>query len=162
MSDPNSSAAAHAETDAHRASICKAASCGPGCGPDCQCGSRLQKLETTTKRMLFCLWVALFIALMMLAFVVGRKVQGRRTMAPRNMMGQFDQRMRAQGGPMNRPMQNGQDGQMQGDPQGHGNNDGPRADQFRDNNRGPDGDKPMRQPRKRDGVPTPPPQPSAN
>ena len=99
---------AHAETNAHHASVCKA--CAMSCGADkpatCQGAERLGQLERTVKRLHVAVWIVLIAIIVLLAFWLGQRTQSRRDSMPPESMG-----MRNPRGP------NG----MNGNPNGKGN-----------------------------------------
>ena len=112
---------AHAETNAHHASVCKA--CAMSCGADkpatCQGAERLGQLERTVKRLHVAVWIVLIAIIVLLAFWLGQRTQSRRDSMPPEPMG-----MRNPRGPNGMPNQmrgmNGMNG-MNGNPNGKGN-----------------------------------------
>ncbi len=68
---------AHAETNAHHASVCKACamSCATDMGALCHAAERLKKLETSVKRLRIAILVILIALLLFLAFLFGQRTQ---------------------------------------------------------------------------------------
>ena len=116
---------AHAETNAHHASVCKACalSSAAGTAGSCQGAERLVQLERSVKRLHRLVWGLVIALLIVVAFFLGQRTQSRRdsmqpgSMGPRGMMGPMQRgdiviangRKGMQG-----PMQGSMQGPMQG------------------------------------------------
>ncbi len=91
----SSSRDAHAETNAHHASVCKACalSSAAGTAGSCQGAERLVQLERSVKRLHRLVWGLVIALLIVVAFFLGQRTQSRRdsmqpgSMGPRGMMG---------------------------------------------------------------------------
>jgi len=143
---------AHAETNAHHASVCKACamSCGANKPATCQGAERLGQLERTVRRLHLAVWIALIALIVLLAFWafwLGQRTQSRRDSMPPEPMG-----MRNPRGPNGMPNQmRGMNG-MNGNPNDKGNFEVriERSENDKDGKR--DDDKPKKRV-KRDGDP---------
>ncbi len=91
----SSSRDAHAESNAHHASVCKACalSSAAGTAGSCQGAERLVQLERSVKRLHRLVWGLVIALLIVVAFFLGQRTQSRRdsmqpgSMGPRGMMG---------------------------------------------------------------------------
>ena len=91
----SSSRDAHAESNAHHASVCKACalSSAAGTAGSCQGAERLVQLERSVKRLHRLVWGLVIALLIGVAFFLGQRTQSRRdsmqpgSMGPRGMMG---------------------------------------------------------------------------
>ena len=153
---------AHAETNAHHASVCKscAMSCATGKPASCQGTERLARVELGLKRLHLAVWITLVVLVIVLAFMAGQRTQSRNPMMQGRPNENGDMGRRNQLGPNGMPgSMRGMNGNPNGNPNGNfevrieryenDNDDGPNDDQQ-------DGDSDHGKPKKRmsnDGAP---------
>lgn len=151
---------AHAETNAHHASVCKACalSSAAGTAGSCQAAERLARVELGLKRLHLAVWITLVVLVIVLAFVAGQRTQSKNAMMQGRPNENSNMSRRNPLGPNGMP---GSMRGMNGKPNGNGNfevrieryendnDDGPNDDQQ-------DGDRDYGKPKKRmsnDGAP---------
>ena len=78
----SSSRDAHAESNAHHASVCKACalSSAAGTAGSCQAAERLARVELGLKRLHLAVWITLVVLIIVLAFVAGQRTQSKNAM----------------------------------------------------------------------------------
>lgn len=149
---------AHAETNAHHASVCK--SCAMSCATDkaasCQGAERLARVELGLKRLHLAVWITLVVLVIVLAFVAGQRTQSRNPMMQGRQNEIGDMGRRNPLGPNGMPgSMRGMNGKTNGNFEvrieryENDNDDGPNDDQQ-------DGDRDDGKPKKRmsnDGAP---------
>ena len=160
----SSSRDAHAESNAHHASVCKACALASGAGTagSCQATERLARVELGLKRLHLAVWITLVVLIIVLAFVAGQRTQSKNAM----MQGRPNENGNI--GRRNPLGPNGMPGSMRGmngKPNGNGKANGNfevRIERYEnDNDDGPnddqeDGDRDYGKPKKRmsnDGAP---------
>ena len=160
----SSSRDAHAESNAHHASVCKACALASGAGTtgSCQATERLARVEVGLKRLHLAVWITLVVLIIVLAFVAGQRTQSKNTMMQGRPNENGNMGRRNPLGPNGMP---GSMRGMNGNPIGNGNPNGNfevRIERYEnDNDDGPnddqqDGDRDHGKPKKRmsnDGAP---------
>ena len=153
---------AHAETNAHHASVCKACalSSAAGTAGSCQAAERLARVEVGLKRLHLAVWITLVVLVIVLAFVAGQRTQSKNAMMQGRPNENGNMGRRNPLGPNGMPgSMRGMNGKPNGNPNGNfevrierheiDNDDGPNDDQE-------DGDRDYGKPKKRmsnDGAP---------
>ena len=158
----SSSRDAHAESNAHHASVCKACalSSAAGTAGSCQAAERLARVEVGLKRLHLAVWITLVVLIIVLAFVAGQRTQSKNAMMQGRPNENGNMGRRNPLGPNGMPgSMRGMNGNPNGNPNGNfevrieryenDNDDGPNDDQQ-------DGDRDYGKPKKRmsnDGAP---------